>query len=217
MTQNTEIKVKVVYGKAQQSRYIAHLDTIDIILKALRRLRLPYVVTQGCHVRPKISCGSPLPLGHASRCEQFVLSLSEAVDANWLKTELSHQLPNGMDVMEVEIPCPDEKKGANGDMVKYHLGFTSPETTDKTEAFLKNPESKFSIMSKGKMKDYQLGNALQSFNRFVENQLSIIEAEFIQGKPDVPSVSKILTALSDYLGEAKDDLVLIERVSIQKL
>lgn len=217
MTEINEIKARVIYGKAKQSRYIAHLDTIDIICKALRRLKMPYNVTQGCHIRPKISFGSPLPLGHASLCEQFVLSLKELVDAQWLKKELSLQLPHGMDVMEVQIPCVEEKKGNNGDLVKYKLGFTDSETANKTETFLSNPATTFSLLSKGKMKTYQLGGALQSISRSEEAKSYLIEAEFIQGKPDVPSVSKIITALADFLGDEKDNLNLIERISIKKL
>ena len=42
-----EIKAKVIYTKTKQSRYVAHLDNIDVMCKALRRIQLPYAVTQG--------------------------------------------------------------------------------------------------------------------------------------------------------------------------
>ncbi|GAB4276015.1 MAG: hypothetical protein Kow0029_17610 [Candidatus Rifleibacteriota bacterium] len=217
MIETTEIKAKITYSKTQQSRYIAHLDTIDVICKALRRMKLPYLVTQGCHVRPKISFGAPLPLGHSSRCEQFVLSLAEIVDSNWLKSELTKQLPNGMEVMSVEIPCVENKKGANGDLVKYLLGFTAKATEQQALSFLTNPETSFSQISKGRTKTYKPVNALQKIVERQHGMLHVIEAEFVQGKPDVPSVSKIITALADFLGGQKNDLVLIERVSLQKL
>ncbi|MDN5278358.1 MAG: hypothetical protein PWR01_2323 [Clostridiales bacterium] len=217
MNETHEIKARVFYSKTKQACYIAHLDTIDIICKALRRLQLPYQVTQGHHVRPKISFGSPLPLGHASRCEQFVLCLESMVDDQWLKEGLSQQLPDGMDIISVELPCKEEKKGANGDLVDYTFGFTSPETAEKAGEFLSNPETTFSLVSKGRMKEYRLGQALQAINKSSDGNLQLINARFIQGKPEVPSVSKIVTALAEFLGEQKDNLVQIERVSLTKL
>lgn len=217
MNEACEIKARVTYKKTLQSRYIAHLDTIDIICKALRRLRLPYLVTSGCHVRPKISFGAPLPLGHASLCEQFVLSLASEVDSAWLRENLSRQLPAGMEVLTVEIPCNDNKKGANGDLVKYRLGFKNSETKERARSFLANPEREFSLISKGKSRQFVLGNAVQRMSQCEQDNLFVLEAEFIQGQPGVPSVSKIITALANYLETDKNDLVLIERVSLQKL
>ena len=52
---------------------------------------------------------------------------------------------------------------------------------------------------------------------FHEGKDYIIVADFIQGVPDIPSVSKIITALSKFLMEGKESLKLIERLSIQAL
>ena len=217
MNETCEIKARVIYEKDLQSRYISHLDTIDIICKALRRLQLPYLVTSGCHIRPKISFGAPLPLGHASRCEQFILSLSETVTAEWLKNELSQQLPAGMTVVSVELPAAEEKKGANGDLVEYRLGFSCEASAHKALAFLSNPETSFSLVSKGKTKSFSIGEAVQKVELKQENSSYVISAEFIQGQQSVPSVSKIVTALAEHLQSARDDLFLIERISLKKL
>ncbi len=217
MSENHEIKVRVTYEKTRQSRYIAHLDTIDIISKALRRLQLPYQVTSGCHIRPKISFGAPLPLGHASFCEQFVLSLSQPIEGAWLQKALSDQLPQGMKILSVEIPCIEDKKGANGDLVKYRLGFTNCETAARANQFLGNRETAFSLVSKGKVRNFKLGDSVQSIMQKQTESLFVLEIEFIQGRPEVPSVSKIVTALADFLANKRDELVLIERISLLKL
>lgn len=217
MNETQEIKARITYKKTLQSRYIAHLDTIDIICKAMRRLQLPYLVTSGCHVRPKISFGAPLPLGHASLCEQFVLSLAKPVEATWLQKNLSEQLPAGMEVLSVEIPCQEDKKGANGDLVTYRLGFVNKETAARAQAFLADGNTEFSLLSKGKMKHFKLGTAVKKLEQTEIGNQFVLEAEFIQGQPEVPSVSKIVTALADFLQASKDDLVLIERTSLQKL
>ncbi|MGM0598403.1 MAG: TIGR03936 family radical SAM-associated protein [Candidatus Rifleibacteriota bacterium] len=217
MNQSNDTTIKITYGKNHQARYIAHLDTIDIICKALRRLKLPYIVSQGCHIRPKITFGSPLPLGHASRCEQFIISLARPVDPDWLKNNLGDCLPAGMDVIKVEQPAPDETKGANGDLVTYLLGFSELETATRAMEFLNNPETSFSQLSKGKVKNYKIGNACQSIKCFEHLSPVLIEAEFVQGQAGLPSVSKIITALADSLAKKRDNLVKIERISLIKL
>ena len=50
-----------------------------------------------------------------------------------------------------------------------------------------------------------------------EDNKYFITADFIQGLAEVPSVSKIITALARFLGDSKDSLKLIERLSLQAL
>ena len=50
-----------------------------------------------------------------------------------------------------------------------------------------------------------------------EGEKYLIIADFLQGLAEVPSVSKIITALARFLGEDRDSLELIERLSIQAL
>lgn len=218
MNEICEIKARVTYEKTHPACYIAHLDTIDIICKALRRLQLPYNVTGGCHIRPKISFGAPLPLGHASRCEQFVLSLSQQIDSKVLASSLNAQLPAGMKVVGVEIPCIEDRKGANGDIVGYRFLFNDNQTANQALEFLQNPETAFTTQSKGRERQYRIGSAVKRIAMVANKPAAAeIQAEFVQGLAEIPSVSKIVTALAEYLNERKEHLVLIERTSLIKL
>lgn len=212
-----EIKAKVIYTKTKQSRYVAHLDNIDVMCKALRRIQLPYAVSQGCHPRPKLSFASPLPLGHASFCEYFVVTLTKEIDPEWLKTALSKELPNGMDVLEVITPYHEKRTKNKGDCVKYRLTFNDEDICNKALDFLNNPETSFEIESKGRLRSYKLGSAVKNPVMSHENGKYLIVADFLQGIAEIPSVSKIITALARFLGEDRDSLQLIERLSIQSL
>ncbi len=214
---NEEIKVRVTYSKTCQARYIAHLDTIDVICKALRRLQLPYSVTQGCHVRPKISFGAPLPLGHASYCEYFVLSLNKPVDASWLQESLNHEFPHGMTVLQVEIPFSDKKTANIGEQLSYRFIFSESSTADDSMQYLLDENTMFSVERKGQTRDYQIKHAVIAVRKIEHAGNPALEAEFIQGQADVPSVSKIVTALAAHLGDRKDHLRLIERISLCEL
>lgn len=217
MNQPAEFKTRVNYSKTRQARYIAHLDTIDIICKALRRIHLSYAVTQGCHVRPKISFGPPLPLGHASYCEYFVITLLQQPDPEALKTALNRELPQGMEVLSVDCPWVDKKAAAVGEQVEYRLHFSSRATADRARSWLLNPESAFQVVRKGEARKYTIGKAVQRADLAEADDSWQLQAEFIQGLADVPSVSKIVTALAEQLGESRDDFYLLERIALKEL
>lgn len=212
-----ETKVRVDYSKTCQSRYIAHLDTIDVICKALRRLQLPYAVTRGCHVRPKISFGPPLPLGHASFCEYFVLTLAKTVESNWLQAELNREFPAGMRVLRVTAPYTEKKLGNFGEQLSYRMTFSEQGVANEAMAYLLDENTTFAVERKGQARSYRLKDAVVSVKTAVHNGMPILEAEFIQGQADVPSVSKIVTALANHLGERKECLKLIERILLIEL
>ncbi len=211
-----EIKLRVDYSKTCQARYIAHLDTIDVICKALRRLQLPYAVTQGCHVRPKISFGPPLPLGHASFCEYFVLNLTRPVDTAWLRESLEREFPHGMSVLRVTAPYSEKKSGNFGEKLTYRLTFSDRETAMQARNYLLDATSCFEIERKGQTRNYLLKEAVISADAGECNGNPILTATFIQGLADVPSVSKIVTALAGHLGARKEHLKLIERIALEE-
>jgi len=217
MNQPAEYKTRVNYSKTRQARYIAHLDTIDIICKALRRLHLSYAVTQGCHIRPKISFGPPLPLGHASYCEYFVITLLQQPDADDMKAALNRELPQGMEVLSVEFPWVDKKSAAAGEQVSYRLNFRNVQTAELARTWLLSPDSAFQVVRKGETRDYTIGKAVQKAEVAEVNGGWQIQAEFVQGLADVPSVSKIMTALAEHLGASRDDFYLLERIALKEL
>lgn len=212
-----EYKIRIDYSKTAQARYIAHLDTIDIISKALRRLKLAYAVTQGCHVRPKISFGPPLPLGHASQCENFVISLLQPPDVDALRESLNREFPAGMTVKRIRFPYSELQKGNFGELVCYRLVFSSAETAEKSLKWLKSADTSFTVSHKGKEKQYNCVEALKKAELKNEDSQTFIEAEFFQGLANVPSVSKIVTALAAFLAEEREDLKFIERTALYEL
>ncbi len=209
--------LKVVYSKTGPSRYVAHLDTIGILSKAIRRLNLAYDVTKGCHMRPKITFAPPLPLGHASYCEYFILSLTEIPDLDGLKELLSANMPSGMDALSIEILPDKPPTSHNIEKLDYKLTFLDKAVMDKAQLFLTSENSSFKTISKKKTREYFVKEAIiSSVPKEIDGKF-VIEAEFVQGKPNVPSVSKIVSALADYLKDEKHSLILIERLKIEEL
>ena len=174
-------------------------------------------VTQGCHARPKISFGPPLPLGHASFCEYFVLTLNRSVESGWLQDSLNREFPVGMRVLRVITPYTEKKNGNFGEQLSYRMTFSEPNAASDAMTFLLDENTAFEVERKGQTRNYRLKDAVVSARITDNNGKPTLEAEFIQGQADVPSVSKIVTALASFLGDRKESLKLIERISLIEL
>lgn len=66
-----ELRIRFAYSKLGKMRVIGHFETSRAITRAMKRAKLPLLLSQGFSPMPKISFGPPLQLGVASRSEYF--------------------------------------------------------------------------------------------------------------------------------------------------
>ncbi|OIP26786.1 hypothetical protein AUK22_06305 [bacterium CG2_30_54_10] len=209
MTESQE-KLKVNYSREGDSVYLSHLDAVDILSRAIRRARLPYRISQGCHIRPKVAFGPPLPLGHSSKCEFMILYLESAVDPEEVKKRLSTQVPSGFVVLSV---VPLSKDEPSGNKIRYRLGFRPGATVafDFSKAFLSDPGKEI-IMRRGAGQErLPLGQAVLSIEEITLGSNLMLQVNFQQGIKGIPSAGRIITALAEEMGPAREDLLIIER------
>lgn len=217
MTENKslpESRYRIHYDRHGNSIYLAHLDVMESLLRAVRRSGLPYALSQGCHVRPKSSFGPPLPLGQSSCCEFFDLYLREAADPSELPARFTGLLPAGMAVIRAES-VPLNAPMLSGDhKVRYRLPFTpdGAEVLARVRGFLSDPATPVVIRRGREEQRYVIGTALLAIREVSENGVPALIADFSQGGKGQPSVSKIVTALAEYLGDAREALLGVERI-----
>ncbi len=111
------------YRKAEQVRWISHLDLKRTLERAMRRAALPLELTKGYNPHPKLSLGPPLPLGATGEAELLALHLRESMDPGELKERLNRQLPPGLEVVEAWILPGHRKKETFGnvDVADYRI------------------------------------------------------------------------------------------------
>jgi hypothetical protein len=100
--------VTIRYAKAGQARYMGHLDTVDILLRAVRSAGISLKVHGKYHPKPRISLSAALPVGIESACEMMEVEAegAESVDAA-LIARINAHLPGGMRVLDAVIgPMP---------------------------------------------------------------------------------------------------------------
>ena len=89
------------FSKLGSSRFISHLDLMELFRRAYRRASLPLAASGGRGPQPRLSLLQPLPVGTESLSELLFLELSRRIDAESLRERLSRQMPEGIRILEV--------------------------------------------------------------------------------------------------------------------
>lgn len=100
-------KVRIALSKGEAVRYTSHLDTMRMLIRAIRRADLPIAYTNGFNKHPILSFLLPLPLGITSDFEPVDLSFEGEICFAEIQEKLSAVLPNGFSVVSIGTPgCP---------------------------------------------------------------------------------------------------------------
>ena len=81
MTSPLKTRMRVQYSKEGPASFLGHIDCMEGLLRALRRSGLPLIYSSGFHPSPKISFGSPIPLGTESHAEYFDIEIEGNISA----------------------------------------------------------------------------------------------------------------------------------------
>jgi radical SAM-linked protein len=99
-------KLKIIYKKTGATKYVGHLELMEIIERALRRTSLPVKYSEGFNPRMKIEYGPPLPLGIEGLAEVLVIELDGWLRPDKVTEELAGKFPEGIKLLQVEIANP---------------------------------------------------------------------------------------------------------------
>jgi radical SAM-linked protein len=104
------------YWKAEEARWISHLDVKRTLERAMRRAELPLALTEGHNPHPKLSLGPPLSVGITGDAEMFAVHLEVAMSPEALRERLNAQLPPGVQVVEAWMVPAYRKKETFGEI-----------------------------------------------------------------------------------------------------
>jgi len=95
--------VRVEYAKRDRLRFIGHLDTARLIVRAVRAARLPARYTEGHSPHLDISFGPALSLGHTGDSELFDVRLTAPMGPAAIHDTLQAHMPEGIEVRSVRL------------------------------------------------------------------------------------------------------------------
>lgn len=78
------------------------MDLMRLFMRAMRRAELPLKMTEGFSPHPKFSIKRALKLGLESENEEASVVLKEAVAPGDFKEQLQRQLPEGIEIRDVQ-------------------------------------------------------------------------------------------------------------------
>jgi len=103
---------RIIYAKEGDFVLLGHLDMMSLIDKALRRTELEFITGRGYKRKLKFSSSPALSLGFSSGCEFIDAKLAKDYPADFVKSEISRQFPEGLNVRDVllseakfPVPC----------------------------------------------------------------------------------------------------------------
>jgi radical SAM-linked protein len=132
--------LEITYSKLGQAQYFGHLELQNIIVRAIRRSRIPVKYSEGFHPLPKISFEDPLPIGLESENELCYLTVSDAADPDEIKKRLNEHVPEGLAVTACRV-APAKSFRRKPSRLTYHVmlkdGFFDKK---RLESFFTSPQ-----------------------------------------------------------------------------
>jgi radical SAM-linked protein len=104
-----------VQGRA---RFLSHLETVDILLSAIRRAGYQVALSRGMKPRPVIALALPRAVGVESEGELADIELTSDPDPAELRVRLAQQLPAGFGLLAVE-PAEGKQAASRVRAVRY--------------------------------------------------------------------------------------------------
>lgn len=162
--------VRVFYRKFGPCKYISHLDTNRVMIRAIGKSRLNIWRTEGFNQHAYITFALPLSLGFASECESMDFRvLDDEEDLNAIPDRLNECLPDGIRVFR----CAESvHKPAAIDSAKYTVvlepmneeDISIKELSSRLNAFIQLPEIIVEKKTKKGKKNIDLKPYILSFD-----------------------------------------------------
>lgn len=95
-------KIRIIFSKTGNMRFISHLDLMRLFQRAVRRAGLPVAMTKGFSPHLKISITRALKLGVGSAGEEAIFHIDGRTDPGRFADLMNAKLPEGVKVLSAE-------------------------------------------------------------------------------------------------------------------
>jgi len=91
------MRLRAEYSVGPELKFLANLDMMHLMERALRRAQIPYLLSEGFNPHIRLSMGTVLPVGLWGEKEYFDLELNTMPAAEFM-TIMNQVLPTGMQI-----------------------------------------------------------------------------------------------------------------------
>ena len=101
MNGTTRQRVRVIFARGENARYVGHLDMVRTWERIIRRADLPIAYSEGFNPHPRLTFAAALPVGCTSEHEVLDVILSPLCDLSDVRARLDRAVPAGIQVLDV--------------------------------------------------------------------------------------------------------------------
>ncbi len=113
--------LRAKFSRGPAVKYIAHLDTMKLFERVLRRSGIPVSYSKGFNPHPRMVFGLPLSMGMTSDAEIVDFDLEYPVDPVCFKTILNSEMPAGMRIVDAKTKASAGNIMASVVMASYEV------------------------------------------------------------------------------------------------
>lgn len=186
-------KYQISYSKLGDARYFGHLETMNIISRAMRRAELPLKYSEGFHPKPKISFEDPLPVGIESEKEHFYIITERAISSETILNRLKDQMPKGLTVTACDrVDTKHWKQPPQ--IILYRM--TSAEA----------------VFEPDKLDGYQIASEFIIFRQDRKGKLKKLDLKDMIKKIEITSPKRLTLQLAGHLGQSTRPFEVIKHI-----
>lgn len=114
-------KIRLVYEKNDEVKYLGHLDTITMFDRTFRRADIKISFSQGFNPKPNIVFALPSGAGLISKCEILEIELDDKIDEEIIVQKLNSTLPLGFKVISAKYVIDNKSLMAKVRKSEYEI------------------------------------------------------------------------------------------------
>lgn len=197
-------RVRIVFKKTGDMRFLGHLETMRAFERAARRARIPLAFSGGYHPKPKINFALALPMGIEGEAEWADLELLESWPPGKLREDVNRNLPVGLEILRSwKAPYEGQALNVRVAMMEYHARLSDPveDLEIKVRKILEKDNVPVTREKKGKTRTLNLKDYLVDVRALDDQTLEFVLALLGEGGSARPN--EVISAI---LGEAKDSM-----------
>lgn len=180
------MRLRVEYRVGPELRFLANLDMIHAMERALRRARVPYALSEGFNPHIKLSLGTVLPVGLWGEREYFDIELASDLSGEEFISRLNAVFPSGLAAVEAVAIAPGSPSImglVNAASYVFQVSSAEEEALQNIKSMMDQPQ--LVVASRGKTKnrpkDLKPGIYRIAINR--QDQFDMIEVWASTGEP----------------------------------
>jgi len=200
-------RVRVVFNKKGDLRFLGHLEMARMFERACRRARIPLSFTGGYSPKPRITFALSLPTGTEALAEWLDLELSEAWSPQEVMSKLNDQLPSGIRVLD-SWKVPVDVPALNGRVRFMNYEAILPESgkdlNEKIQDLMGRPSVPVVRVKKGKERTLDLKDYL--FSMGSPDERTLVFSIALKGEEGSARPQEVLQALLGPDGDGLADV-----------